>query len=47
MTAYVSRCCGAGLTVAGHTTRWYVCDGCGKACDAHPVEDGEVAPEAT
>lgn len=33
----VSDCCGAGLTVAGRTTRYYVCQQCGKPCDARPA----------
>lgn len=30
----VSDCCHAGLTAAGHTTRYYVCKKCGQPCDA-------------
>lgn len=30
----VSDCCGAGLDVAGHTTRYYTCRECGQPCDA-------------
>ena len=30
----VSSCCSAPVTVAGRTTRYHVCTGCGKACDA-------------
>lgn len=29
----VSRCCRADMTVDGHTTHYYVCDRCGRACD--------------
>ena len=30
----LSDCCGASITVAGRTTRFWVCTACGKACDA-------------
>jgi hypothetical protein len=28
-----SACCGAPVSVQGRTTRYYVCSGCGRACD--------------
>lgn len=34
----VSLCCGVPVRVAGHTTKHYVCTGCGKPCDARPGE---------
>ena len=30
----VSDCCGAGVQIFGLVTQYYVCDKCGKACDA-------------
>lgn len=30
----VSDCCGVALTVAGHTTRYYICKDCGNPCNA-------------
>jgi hypothetical protein len=32
----VSKCCKDVLTVAGHTTHYYVCEACGKPTDAQP-----------
>jgi hypothetical protein len=34
---YLSLCCTAPVTVEGRTTRYYVCTGCGQACDARPA----------
>ena len=34
VNAEVSDCCGAELAVAGRTTQYYICQGCGKPCDA-------------
>ncbi len=28
-----SVCCGTPVVVRGHTTHWYECQKCGKACD--------------
>jgi hypothetical protein len=47
VSAGVSACCGAGLRVAGRTTNYYLCQGCGKPCDAvprvpvHPADEAE------
>ena len=43
MTAYVSGCCGAHITAAGRTTRYYVCRGCAMPCDA-VIPPGSLRP---
>ena len=30
---YVSKCCKKTIYVEGFCTRYYVCNGCGRACD--------------
>lgn len=52
--ADVSTCCGAPVRVGGDEdegTRYYVCDGCGRPCDARPDDcrmpcddDCEIGP---
>lgn len=32
-THELSACCGKPVTVAGRTTRYYVCNWCGSPCD--------------
>jgi hypothetical protein len=34
---WLSTCCGKPVSVAGRTTCYWVCDGCGKPCDARPA----------
>lgn len=47
----VSSCCNAPVTTGGRTTLYYVCTGCGQACDATAVQTvlalGEAARAVT
>lgn len=40
----VSLCCSAPVTAEGRTTRYWVCSGCGQACDTAPAEDEKLRP---
>lgn len=47
--SYVSKCCRKAVDVAGHTTRYWVCQGCGQPCDAMhwfaaELSDASAAP---
>lgn len=41
---FVSDCCGDPVRVAGRTTRYHVCIGCGKPCDRVPDEPADWDP---
>lgn len=42
----ISRCCKAKIYVEGHTTHYYVCKSCGRACDPRPLMDWEAGYDA-
>lgn len=41
----VSRCCSTDVFVEGHTTMYYVCDHCLRACDLKEIKDAEMGTD--